>query len=559
MSQMTELVTIKFFTTMETPGFPKSRELVYGCKFSASFLCTIPWFKAILNNGSLEAQRAIIEAEHPTFTKERCSQYMQHLNWRKNDCAGADPCLSCDCYVASLALYFDDEDFFCPIMKEGKITFTQEVPIIVRDDSPYYWENIAFTYHPKILPTLRLSMRPWNQEGRNRVFSEIKKHFDELKILIKSNLQIVTITPSSWSAIKDYLSMWNPVDKDAIRSFVEKKHIKWNQEHPDEPPHTWNNEMKWNYDECFYDHVIASREALFKMFMGFQQQGTLFEPKYTKDTNFHYELTSTKTEVDHWSIKDENYNSVVLVNHKAWTCSINLYCEGSLSIKERDNNDDTDILSFNLEQRQYTISEIRDDFPLYLPEDIAIELCENYPIIIASEQCSPYRRLARFASRHPPIGRHLWDDNKEALCELFHVPKKSHSRINGLDFDALFKYADSIAKTSSTDVPIEFKDLQLQKIEALIAAQIKSITYAAARRRYDVYDRKRFEEQRLRELDAKNGSEFPRSRNYRKNIGISRENKKMAREYKNEENQVLWDLQAQWWERYEVLYKSHKK
>ena len=108
MAQNTELITIKFFITTKN----NARELVYGCKFSASFLCTIPWFKSILNKGSLESQKATIEAEHPTFTKKSCSQYMQHLNWRKNNCLGPDPCLSCDCYVASLALYFDDKYFF---------------------------------------------------------------------------------------------------------------------------------------------------------------------------------------------------------------------------------------------------------------------------------------------------------------------------------------------------------------------------------------------------------------------------------------------------------------
>ena len=539
MAQNTELITIKFFITTKN----NARELVYGCKFSASFLCTIPWFKSILNKGSLESQKATIEAEHPTFLFKSCSQYMQHLNWRKNNCLGPDPCLSCDCYVASLALYFDDKYFFCPIMKEGKIVFTQEIPVIVKN-SPYYWKNIAFTYHPKILPSLHLPMRLWNQEGKNRTFIEIKKHFEELKTSIKNNLQEVTITPSSWSASKDYLSMWNPVNKDAIRDFIEKKHNKWNQENPDLPPRNWEDDMKADYQGHLFPRFIKEKEELFDMFTDFEKKGTLFEPKYIREVDFIPKLVNKHTEVDHWNIRNENNNSLVLVKNKVGMCSINLSCEGSFSIKRGDNFDDDKILSFDLEQREYTMDEIRDDFPLYLPEDVAIQLCENYPIIIASEYCSPHRRLARFASRHPPIGRYLWDNNKEALCELFNVPKKSYSRIISLDFDDLFKYADSIAKTSSTDVTIMFKDIKLQEIDNLISDHIKNITRETAHRGY---------EQRLRELEATVIHDYEMY-----NI-IKTGNKKIIQKYKNEEKRVLWDLQTKWWERYEVLLKNYKK
>ena len=115
--------------------------------------------------------------------------------------------------------------------------------------------------------------------------------------------------------------------------------------------------------------------------------------------------------------------------------------------------------------RKYTMV-IRDDYPQGLPEVVASYLAEQYFKTAVRLKANSYRKLARFVSDKPALAKVIWIDNRDAVVSMLRLPKSSHSKIAKMDFDKIFAYADSVAR-SREDVVYDFSsDSQLSQIEA---------------------------------------------------------------------------------------------
>ncbi len=533
-----EPVTIKFFTPASTSWTRSSDkgkpDLVYGCKFNTQFLTTIPGFRAIFNKNAKEARKNIIEVEQPFFTTERCRIYIQHLDWRKSGFHGNDPAARCDCYVAAIAAYFLDDDFLNPIFMGGKIEFfmmpfvARDVPFFNNDVDGKFWWNCVQCGDAINFPAFEILAQSWTPESEKTIMQSLDIHVQKINKMVKDKLGKHKLTLNEYTDITKYLSLWgfengNVVDEVAIKMLVESSHI--DNHHSREctcvgymydqlSSLPYEDKMLKIHDnlKMLVDTGVSLEENyITSTYVGYSRKFKLQHVLDDDDVDLYAVLTNTLLSdfvIPHDGDKDEVGNFIISINKG--TCVLRLGASENISMQHyREISNDEPIeernniykINFDTQRREYYVFVTLDNFPLYVPDGIVEEVCEQYPIIVSNEPCSPYRRLAKFISRSTAVARHLWiDENKTTICEMMDIPKKSLPKILRLPFEdadpakqngklpakesTLFKFVDSIAKTFASDVSYDFDDEKLRDLENKMSERVNYVRELMRRATY---------------------------------------------------------------------------
>lgn len=208
---------------------------------------------------------------------------------------------------------------------------------------------------------------------------------------------------------------------------------------------------------------------------------------------------------------------------------------GSIKIF-RQNQSGRLIIDLKMISRKYLVV-THNDFPKYLPTHVAETLSEQYIREIADGKGNGYRKLAMFVSKNITLAKIIWEGNEVTVCEMLRVPKSSHNKASKMNFDDIFKYADSVAKSREPEPGFDFStDSTLYHLQKQIDQLYEK--FNQIKHRYD-------------HISSRCGLKtIGKIRDHFDSIDI--DNPFIIREN-------IEKLEAQWWERYEILATSARK
>jgi len=149
----------------------------------------------------------------------------------------------------------------------------------------------------------------------------------------------------------------------------------------------------------------------------------------------------------------------------------------------RPKNSDLFIVKPKMTQRKF-LNVIHEDFPKYLPDEIAGILSDQYVRGIADGKGNGYRKLAKFVSQNVTMAKIIWEGNEVTVCEMLRVPKSSHNKVSKMKFDEIFRYADSVAKSKEPEPEFDFStDSTLNHLQTQIDKLYEK--FAEMKHRYD--------------------------------------------------------------------------